>query len=133
MASIKIDQQTAQGHPPSVPAEETYHGHFNPTAPVELRIATGGAGQSGLVRALADAFINDLTARGNAEPFSVAWLKSDTTASFNYLAENAADVSITYHPAAENIAVKQGIADRREYAWRDHWLLVGTSTSSKAQ
>lgn len=25
----------------------------------------------------------------------------------------------------ENIALAQGIADRREYAWRDHFVFVG--------
>lgn len=50
---------------------------------------------------------------------------SDTSASFNYLAQNAADVSITYHALAEKIAMGQGVADRRENAWRDHFMLVG--------
>ena len=125
MASIQIDQQAARANPASVQAEETYHGSFDPAAPIRLRIATGGAGQSGLVGALADAFINDMAKKKACEPFSVAWLKSDTTGSFNYLGENAADLSITYHAAAEELAIQQGIADRREYAWRDHWLLVG--------
>lgn len=62
--------------------------------------------------------------------FKVAWLASDTSASFNYLAQNAADVSITYHAAAEHVAMQQGIADRCEYAWRDHWMLVGQSPQS---
>ena len=126
MASIKIDQQAAQANPPSIQPEETYHASFHSTAPIRLRIATGGAGQSGLVRALAEGFINHLSKTEQCQPFGISWLKSDTTASFNYLGENAADVSITYHAAAEEIAIKQGIADRREYAWRDHWLLVGT-------
>jgi hypothetical protein len=65
--------------------------------------------------------------RAQIEPFKVVWLASDTSASFNYLAQNAADVSITYHAVAEFVAMQQGIADRCEYAWRDHWMLVGQS------
>lgn len=63
--------------------------------------------------------------RAQVPPFKVVWLASDTSASFNYLAQNAADVSITYHAVAESVAMQQGIADRCEYAWRDHWMLVG--------
>lgn len=104
---------------------ETYNAYHNPTSRVRPRIATGGAEQSGLIRALADAFITDRVNRTGCEPFSVAWLASDTSASFNYLASRWADLSITYHPAAELIAVNQGIADRCVYAWKVHWLLVG--------
>ena len=93
--------------------------------PVKLRIATGGAGQSGLLRALADAFIDDQIRETKCPPFAVAWIKSDTTASFNHLADSSADLSITYNAAAEQIAIAQGIADKRVYAWRDHFLLVG--------
>ena len=93
--------------------------------PVKLRIATGGAGQSGLLRALADAFIDDQIRETKCPPFAVAWIKSDTTASFNHLADSSADLSITYNAAAEQTAIAQGIADKRVYAWRDHFLLVG--------
>ena len=67
--------------------------------------------------------------RTHNDPFKVAWLASDTSASFNYLAQNAADVSITYHAVAESVAMEQGIADRCVYAWRDHWMLVGQYAS----
>ncbi|QSZ35376.1 hypothetical protein DSL72_008246 [Monilinia vaccinii-corymbosi] len=63
--------------------------------------------------------------RTSCPRFSIAWLFSDTSASFNHLGSRAADCSITYHGIAEEMAIKQGIAERREYAWRDHWLLVG--------
>jgi hypothetical protein len=58
-------------------------------------------------------------------PFRACWIASDTSASFNNLALNAADVSITYHVMAEKIVMSQNVADRRENAWRDHFLLVG--------
>jgi hypothetical protein len=60
-----------------------------------------------------------------AASFAVAWMASDTTMSFNSLALKGVDMSITYHPIAEKTAIQQGIADRREYIWRDHWMLVG--------
>jgi hypothetical protein len=66
-------------------------------------------------------------------PFRACWIASDTSASFNHLAQNAADVSITYIAAAENIARIQGVTDRREYIWRDHWMLVGSSPGIAAR
>ena len=53
-------------------------------SPIKLRIANGGAGQSRLLRALADAFIDDYLRERKCERFAVSWIKSDTTASFNH-------------------------------------------------
>lgn len=127
MASVKIDITSPE---PYITPAEIYSGsdfNVNPpfTPPIALRIATGGAGQSGLLRSLANAFIEFEMRMTGCPRFSVAWLLSDTSASFNYLGSRAADCSITYHKVAEEMAMKQGIAERREYAWRDHWLLVG--------
>lgn len=77
------------------------------------------------IAALADAFIEDSVYNGS-EPFRVAWIRSDTTYSINYLKDGAIDVAITYSPAAERIAIEQGIAlSPSYYAWRDHFLIVG--------
>ncbi|KAL8726933.1 MAG: hypothetical protein Q9181_005880 [Wetmoreana brouardii] len=130
MASVKIDPVVAQNNPPHVEPAEIYYGSYeNEMSPIQLRIATGGAGQSGLVRALADAFIDTQVKETGCKPFAVAWLKSDTAGSFNNLAQASADLSITYHPAAEDIAMEQGFAERSVYAWRDHFMLVGPSTN----
>ncbi|KAH0600191.1 hypothetical protein MHUMG1_01187 [Metarhizium humberi] len=103
-----------------------YDGGFsNAASKVELRIGNGGAGQSGLIKALSDAFIRDAVASGSS-PFKVAWYTSDTTYSIKYLSTGDIDVGITYTPSAENIAIRQGIAlSPSYYAFRDHFLLVG--------
>ncbi|KAI5791986.1 extracellular solute-binding protein family 1 [Geopyxis carbonaria] len=99
------------------------------TSPISLRIANGGAGQSGLVKALADAYIADAVANGS-KPFRVAWIKSDTTYSIKYLATGDADVGITYSPAAEDIAIASNIASSPSYyAFRDHFLIVGPESN----
>jgi ABC-type tungstate transport system permease subunit len=65
-----------------------------------------------------------------ADPFKVAWYKSDTTESINYLKAGTVDVGITYTPPAEKIAIDQGIANSPAwYAWRDHFLLVGPQSN----
>lgn len=79
--------------------------------------------------ALADAFINDSVKNGTS-PFRVAWYRSDTTISINYLAAGTCDVAITYNLAAEKIAIQQGIAKNPSYyAFRDHFLLVGPKSN----
>ena len=128
MASRILVNAAGQKTPGEVTPAEIYHGTHTPSPtnpPTKLRIATGGAGQSGLIKALADAFIDDHIRETNCPPFAVSWIKSDTTASFNHIADDTADLSITYHGAAEEIAIKQGVAHRRVYAWRDHFMLVG--------
>lgn len=58
-------------------------------------------------------------------PFRIAWLATDTSLSFNALASCSADIAITYHPYAEQIALQQGIAVRHVYLWRDAFNLIG--------
>jgi len=126
MATIHINPSADPKTPPQIEPEETYYGSFQDSQPsLRLRIATGGAGQSGLLNALANAFIDAQAQETNCAPFAVAWLKADTAGSFNHLAQGSADLSITYHPAADTIALEQGIAERSVYAWRDHFMLVG--------
>ena len=132
MASRLQSDSAARNSPGNIQPTAIYYGATATTdveLPVKLRIATGGAGQSGLLKALATAFINDHVDETQCPPFAVSWIKSDTTASFNHLADNSADLSITYHAAAERIAMAQGIATRQVYAWRDHFMLVGMPSS----
>ncbi|KAK6340514.1 hypothetical protein TWF696_008840 [Orbilia brochopaga] len=93
--------------------------------PVKLRIGNGGAGQSGLIKVLADEFIKYSVNVKKEKPFRVAWYLSDTTVSINYLREGTVDVGFTYSEVAEKIAIAQEVATTRHYAWRDHFLLVG--------
>lgn len=60
----------------------------------------------------------------------MAWYTSDTTYSIEYLQSGLIDVGITYSPAAEKIAIDQGIAlSTSYYAFRDHFLLVGPKSN----
>ncbi|KAL8994385.1 MAG: hypothetical protein Q9169_005620 [Polycauliona sp. 2 TL-2023] len=105
MASIPIDPDRAKNNPPYIEPELVYYGSYKNDKPeIKLRIATGGSGQSGLLGALADKFIDDRVRETKCKPLAVSWIKSDTAGSFNNLASGAADLSITYHPFAEAIA-----------------------------
>ncbi|GJN93649.1 hypothetical protein Rhopal_006706-T1 [Rhodotorula paludigena] len=72
-----------------------------PTAPGP-RSSNGGAGQSGLVGALAKAYIDYSIANGTADsPYLIDWVTGDTTDSIRYLKSGDADIAITYNAAAE--------------------------------
>ncbi|KAG9074584.1 hypothetical protein FRC06_010596, partial [Ceratobasidium sp. 370] len=105
----------------------TYYGGQTPSddIPTRLRISNGGAGLSGLVGRLADEFIKFEMQNSSATAFKVEWIKGDTTETLGYLGTGQADVGITYNKAAECQAVKDGVATRREYGFRDHFYLVG--------
>ena len=134
---------------PAHPTAAAVYG--NPTGPVALRIGTGGAGESGVLQALAEEFLMSVmlsvlqcvivlsTQIANAmrtrdspqkedsqeENSAIEWYTTHTSDSFDYLQNGVVDVVITYHAAAELTAMNIGIAERAEYAWRDHWMLVG--------
>ncbi|KAH7141000.1 hypothetical protein EDB81DRAFT_858065 [Dactylonectria macrodidyma] len=114
----------AVGGSAQVEPEAVYSGGLGGET-IKLRIANGGAGQSGLIKELANAYIKYQVEEGE-DPFKVAWYKSDTTYSIQYLKSGDVDVGITYNAAAEKIAISQGVAESPSYyAFRDHFLLIG--------
>ncbi|KAM0342031.1 hypothetical protein ACHAPU_009759 [Fusarium lateritium] len=115
----------------AVTPEAVYSGGFDhdKNDSIKLRIANGGAGQSGLIKELANAYIKTRVIDG-AKPFQVAWIKSDTYYSIQYLKTGDADIGITYSEASEKIAIQQGIAKSPSYyAFRDHFLLIGPKSN----
>ncbi|KAJ3506698.1 hypothetical protein NLJ89_g6726 [Agrocybe chaxingu] len=118
-------------HAQNVKPRAIYDGGFPESKQrgVCLRIANGGAGQTGLLRAWADAFIQDMVKKGSqpfeASTFEVAWYLGDTTESLSMLAAGIVDVALTYNAAAEKQAIDTGSALQRVYALRDHFMLVG--------
>ncbi|KAK2792873.1 hypothetical protein FQN52_002551 [Onygenales sp. PD_12] len=112
-------------HTASVDPAEVYNGGYPGNSEIKLRIGNGAAGQSGLIKALGDAFIKYEVTAGS-QPFRVAWYKSDTTESINYMKNGTTDAAITYNDAAESLAIDQNIAGSPSfYAFREHFLLVG--------
>ncbi len=97
---------------------------YGTTGDIALRIGNGGAGQAGLVEALALAYIKAKIASGK-KPFRVAWYKSDTTITLGYLADGTIDVGLSYNEAAEAIALTEGYAAGYAYAFRDHFCIAG--------
>ncbi|KAM0802258.1 putative extracellular tungstate binding protein [Usnea florida] len=111
---------------PAVAPNATYHySKSDIKSEIALRIGTGGSGQTGLLEALAQEFIKFTSEHDKRDPFAIEWYTSDTSGSIDYLHRKVVDVGITYHAIAEYTALQDGIIDRVEYVWRDHWMLVG--------
>jgi len=91
---------------------------------VRLRIGNGGAGQSGLVGALANTFIDYQVSR-RKPAFAVGWYLGDTTQTLDNIASGLIDIGITYNAAAEQQSLKSGDSVQSVYGFRDHFLLVG--------
>ncbi|EGN94555.1 hypothetical protein SERLA73DRAFT_188517 [Serpula lacrymans var. lacrymans S7.3] len=104
-----------------------YNGGYANATEICVRVANGGAGQAGLIGNWADAYIQYRVSQGS-QPFLVAWYLGDTTESLAFLAEGEVDIAVTYNKAAEDQAMRSKSAIRREYAFRDHFLLAGPTS-----
>lgn len=120
----------------SLAPREVYHGSYNDTTKVGLRIANGGAGQSGLIGAWANSFINYMVERKGHEPFTVRllclcscwsrmiervqveWYLGDTTESIGFLQQKLVDVAVTYNEAAESQVNDAGLLSAWLYGFR---------------
>ncbi|KAI0046984.1 hypothetical protein FA95DRAFT_1559537 [Auriscalpium vulgare] len=112
----------------SIAPQAVYNGGFANATEILIRIANGGAGQSGLIGAWADAFIQASVEDGIA-PFLIAWYLGDTTESLALLAAGSVDIAVTYNEAAEEQLMATGAAIRKEYGFRDHFLLAGPGSN----
>jgi len=112
--------------------QEVYDGGYSNAGDIRLKIGNGGAGQSGLIKAWADAFIKYCVESKKVEPFKVGWYLGDTTQSLAFLQKGSIDIAVTYNEAAEQQALDSGSAVQRVYGFRDHFLLVGPKTSNPA-
>lgn len=101
-----------------------YNGGYEVSTGRSVRVANGGAGQSGLLKEWATRFIQSCVSKG-MEPFNVDWYLGDTTESLGFLRDGVVDVAITYNDAAERQALRSGSAIKRVYGFRDHFYLVG--------
>ncbi|KAJ5652600.1 hypothetical protein N7507_010026 [Penicillium longicatenatum] len=92
---------------------ELYDGGCNkPDAPVHIRVGTGGAGQSGLVKdkELSNKYIQSATNNCGQNHFQIEWVTGDTTETILNLKSGAIDMGITYNKAAELLAIEDGTA-----------------------
>ncbi|KAK1223620.1 hypothetical protein PQX77_013517 [Marasmius sp. AFHP31] len=124
MVAIRRGSTNATIQEVIIPAA-VYDGGYSRAKEVRLRISNGGAGQSGLIGAFANAYIKFCVQKKGIDPFQVAWYLGDTTQSLHYLASSLVDVACTYNAAAEQQSMNSGAAVQRELIFLDHFYLVG--------
>ncbi|KDQ59678.1 hypothetical protein JAAARDRAFT_153673 [Jaapia argillacea MUCL 33604] len=108
--------------------QAVYNGGYTGATDIYIRIANGGAGQSGLIGAWADAFIQYSVGKGHA-PFLIAWYLGDTTESLGLIEAGEVDIAVTYNEAAELQSINSGASSKRVYGFRDHFLIVGPKSN----
>ncbi|KZT43334.1 hypothetical protein SISSUDRAFT_686526 [Sistotremastrum suecicum HHB10207 ss-3] len=102
-----------------------YDGGYPLARGVRLRIAAGGPGNSGLVEALSNAFIQYMVESQSTKPFKIAWYLSDTIRSLEYIEHGMVDIAITHNKSAEEDSLFYGHATKRMFAFCDRFLIVG--------
>jgi len=88
-----------------------------------IKVANGGAGPTGVIRALAEAFISKKASV--RKDFNIAWIQSITRDSLNHLKRNDANISLTYEPILEKLMIQEKYGQHYEYIFKDHFWLVG--------
>ncbi|OKH56772.1 hypothetical protein NIES2130_23455 [Scytonema sp. HK-05] len=96
--------------------------------PIQIRIGNGGAGQAGLIEFLAKDYVNF---KGGG--FTVAWYKSDTTVTLEYLKRRIVDIGLVYDAQLELQAVREGYATALSFIFKDHFWIVGPTNNNSAQ
>ncbi|KAK5105679.1 hypothetical protein LTR62_002491 [Meristemomyces frigidus] len=118
-------------------ADPTINNHINtattetygsPTAPLGFRLGNGGAGYTGILKALCDAFIFHKSQSGTAKPFRVEWVANHSRHTQLALLGDAVQIALTYEPDWEDQATAEGWAKRIGRAFNDRFVLAGPDT-----
>ena len=96
--------------------------------PIQIKIGNGGAGQAGLIEVLATDYVNF---KGGG--FAVAWYKSDTTVTLDYLKRRIVDIGLVYDAELELQAIREGYATGLSFVFKDHFWIVGPADNNTAQ
>ncbi|MBU6140386.1 MAG: substrate-binding domain-containing protein [Proteobacteria bacterium] len=87
---------------------------------IGLTIANGGAGPTGILRALAEDYLEKSDAK-----YSIAWYQDISTNSLKHLKNGTIDVALVYEKSEGDVAQKEGWATNYAIIFNDHFLIVG--------
>lgn len=89
-------------------------------APLGFRLGNGGAGHTGILKALCEAFI-----RKHNGGFRIEWVINHSRHTEAALLGDIVQVALTYEPEWEQIGIDEGWAERVTMAFHDRFVLVG--------
>ncbi|KAK6428548.1 hypothetical protein LTR95_015306 [Oleoguttula sp. CCFEE 5521] len=101
---------------------ETYTGAAGPGR-LTLRIGNGGAGYTGILRTLSEAYLVH-TPQSDGE-LSIAWIPNHSRHSLVALLGDLVDIALTYEPDNEDLAIREGWARRVGRVFSDHFVIAG--------
>jgi ABC-type tungstate transport system permease subunit len=90
------------------------------TAPLGFRLGNGGAGHTGLLRELCEAFN-----RHYDTAFRIEWVINHSRHTQIALLDEIVQVALTYEPGWEDISIAEGWAERVTIEFHDEFMLVG--------
>lgn len=88
--------------------------------PIKFRIGNGGAGYTGILKLLAETYIEE-----HGQHFRIAWVSNHSRHSQLALLAGVVQIALTYEPENEEISVREGWAEKVCRAFNDHFILVG--------
>lgn len=94
------------------------------TAPLGFRLGNGGAGHTGLLRELSEAFIQH-----HDEKLRIEWVINHSRHTQIALLGDIVQVGLTYEPEWEDIGIAEGWAERVTIAFYDRFILVGPASN----
>lgn len=94
------------------------------SGPVNVAVANGGAGPTGIIRALAEDYV-----KANGNNFFIAWYESISKNSIYEVENNIVDMAWVYVQAEIDAAVKAGYGKDGGVVFNDHFLIVGPKSN----
>ena len=122
LATSIITKNTVGSDLTSTVDKEVYGSHINPIA---FRIGNGGAGYTGILKALCLKFISN-----HGASFRISWVANRSRYTQVALLADIVQVALTYEPELEELTVEEGWCRRVcAPAFWDHFILAGPSSN----
>ena len=100
------------------------YGNQDGSRAITFRIGNGGAGYTGVLKVLAEAFI-----KSHEKRLRIGWVANPSRFTLVALLPDVVQVALTYEPNDEQIACEEGWATRVCKVFNDHFVLVGPSSN----
>lgn len=87
---------------------------------IQIRIGNGGAGSTGILRALAEDYL-----KSTSKNYSIAWYQDISINTLFQLKSGVIDIALVYEKSQGDTAQKEGWATNYTPIFNDHFLIVG--------
>ncbi|KAK3670882.1 hypothetical protein LTR78_009160 [Recurvomyces mirabilis] len=100
----------------------------DPSAPLGFRLGNGGAGYTGILKILSEAFIAHKCHATATPPFHIEWVANHSRHTEVALLAGIVQVALTYEPDWEDQGIREGWAKRVTRVFNDRFILVGPTS-----